>query len=49
MRSLKKILAVLMLAALLAGMAPDLAFAAKNDPVKFTVSSTLFVMQGASS
>lgn len=38
-----------MLAALLAGMAPDLAFAAKNDPVKFTVSSTLFVMQGASS
>ena len=38
-----------MLAALLAGMAPDLAYAAKNDPVKFTVSSTLFVMQGASS
>ena len=49
MRSLKKIFAILMLAVLLAGMAPDLAYAAKNDPVKFTVDSTLFVMQGASS
>ncbi|MBQ2095212.1 MAG: hypothetical protein II474_04860, partial [Firmicutes bacterium] len=49
MRSLKKIFAILMLAVLLVGMAPDLAYAAKNDPVKFTVDSTLFVMQGASS
>ena len=38
-----------MLAVLLAGMVPDFAYAAKNDPVQFTVSSTLFVMQGASS
>ena len=49
MRSLKKIFAILMLAVLLAGMVPDFAYAAKNDPVKFTVSSTLFVMQGTSS
>ena len=33
MRSLKKIFAILMLAVLLAGMVPDFAYAAKNDPV----------------
>ena len=49
MRSLKQILAVLLLAVLLAGMTPAAVFGAKNDVVKLTVSSTLFVMQGESS
>ena len=49
MRSLKKITAVLMLAALLAGLTPAFAYAAKNDVVQLTVGSTLFVMQGGSS
>ena len=46
MRSLKKVIAVFLLAALLTGLAPAFAYAAKNDTVKLTVSSTLFVMQG---
>ena len=49
MRSLKKIFAILMLAVLLAGMVPDLAYAAKNDPVQLNTPGILFVMQGASS
>lgn len=49
MRSLKQVLAVILLAVLLAGMTPAAVFGAKNDVVKLTVSSTLFVMQGASS
>ena len=49
MRSLKQVLAVILLAVLLAGMTPAAVFGAKNDVVKLTVSSTLFVMQGESS
>ena len=49
MRSLRKIIALLVLTVMLAGMFPGFTYAAKDDPVKFTVSSTLFVMQGASS
>lgn len=49
MRSLKQVLAVFLLAVLLAGMTPAAVFGAKNDVVKLTVSSTLFVMQGESS
>ena len=49
MKTIRKVIALFVLAVLLAGMVPDFAYAAKNDPVKFTVSSTLFVMQGASS
>ena len=49
MRSLKKIFAILMLAVLLAGMVPDFAYAAKNDPVQLNTPGILFVMQGASS
>ncbi|MBR4143412.1 MAG: hypothetical protein IKR10_07825 [Firmicutes bacterium] len=48
MRSLKKIFAILMLAVLLAGMVPDFAYAAKNDPVQLNTPGILFVMQGAS-
>ena len=49
MRSLKQILAVLLLAVLLVGLTPAFAFAAPAGTVKLTVSSTLFVMQGDSS
>jgi uncharacterized membrane protein len=49
MKTVRKIIAVLVLAVLLAGCLPVYSYAAKNDPVKFTVSSTLFVMQGGSS
>ncbi len=51
MRSLKKTIAILALAALLAiGAIPAQAYGANsNDPVSLTVSSTLFVMQGTSS
>ncbi|MBR5642132.1 MAG: hypothetical protein IKW92_08400 [Firmicutes bacterium] len=49
MKTVRKIIAVLVLAVLLAGCLPVYSYAAKNDPVQFTVSSTLFVMQGGSS
>ena len=49
MRTVRKIIVMFVLAALLAGAMPSFAYAGKNDPVKFTVNNTLFVMQGASS
>ena len=49
MKSIRKVIALFVLAVMLAGMMPGFAYAAKNDTVKLTVSSTLFVMQGASS
>ena len=49
MKSIQKVIALIVLAIMLAGMMPGFAYAAKNDTVKLTVSSTLFVMQGASS
>ena len=49
MKSIRKVIALFVLAALLTGMMPSFVYAAKNDTVKFTVSNTLFVMQGASS
>ena len=49
MKTCRKIIALLVLTVLLAGSFSGYAYAAKNDPVKLTVSSTLFVMQGASS
>ena len=49
MKQTKRIIVLCVLAAMLAGLFPGFAFAGKNDTVKLTVSSTLFVMQGASS
>ena len=49
MKTVKKAIVLLVLAVLLAGCLPVYAYAAKDDVVKLTVSSTLFVMQGASS
>ena len=49
MKTCRKIIALLVLTVLLVGSFSGYAYAAKNDPVKLTVSSTLFVMQGQSS
>ena len=49
MKSIRKVIALFVLAVMLTGMVPGFVYAAKNDTVKLTVSSTLFVMQGASS
>ena len=49
MKSIRKVIALFVLAVMLAGMVPGFVYAAKDDTVKLTVSSTLFVMQGASS
>ena len=49
MKTVKKVIALFVLAMLLAGSMPGFAYAGRNDTVKLTVSSTLFVMQGASS
>ena len=48
MKTVRKIIAVLVLAVLLAGCLPVYSYAAKNDPVKFTVSSTLFPFSSVS-
>ena len=50
MRSLKKILSVLLMVVVLFSLAPSYSFAATNKSgIKFTISSVVFVMQGRES